>query len=112
MTWDMPISHLRAGSRPLTDKHLMTIYLAMTELQSKLTLASNGRVVIPAAMRAALGLRDGDRIVARVVEGAIVLEPLDAAIRRARAMVARYVPPGSALVDELIAERRIAATRE
>jgi bifunctional DNA-binding transcriptional regulator/antitoxin component of YhaV-PrlF toxin-antitoxin module len=63
-------------------------------------------------MRTALGLRDGDKLVARVVEGAIVLEPVDAAIRRARTMVARYVPPGSALVDELLAERRIAATRE
>ncbi len=84
----------------------------MTDLQSRLTLASNGRVVIPVAMRAALGLRDGDRIVARVVDGSIVLEPLNAAIRRAQAMVARYVPPGTELVDELIAERRIAATRE
>ena len=90
----------------------MTIYQVMTDLQSRLTLASNGRVVIPVAMRAALGLRDGDRIVARVVEGSIVLEPLNAAIRRAQAMVARYVPPGTELVDELIAERRIAATRE
>jgi AbrB family looped-hinge helix DNA binding protein len=90
----------------------MTIYQVMTDLQSRLTLASNGRVVIPVAMRAALGLRDGDRIVARVVDGSIVLEPLNAAIRRAQAMVARYVPPGTELVDELIAERRIAATRE
>jgi antitoxin PrlF len=62
----------------------------MTAIQMSLTLAANGRVVIPANMRAALGLSDGGKLVARLVDGAIVLEPVDAAIRRAQAMVARY----------------------
>jgi AbrB family looped-hinge helix DNA binding protein len=77
-----------------------------------LTLASNGRVVIPASMRAALGLQDGAKMVARLVDGAIVLEPIDAAVRRAQALVRRYVPEGSGLVDELIAERHAVAERE
>ena len=37
-------------------------------LQSNLTVAPNGRVVIPAAMRAALGLEGGGRVVARLVD--------------------------------------------
>ena len=77
-----------------------------------LTMAANGRIVIPAAMRGALGVQGGGKLVARLVEGTVVLEPLEAAIRRAQAMVARYAPRGSGLVDELIAERRAAARRE
>jgi AbrB family looped-hinge helix DNA binding protein len=81
----------------------------MKAIQTNLTLAANGRVVIPANMRAALGLRDGGKLVARLVDGAIILEPVDAAIRRAQAMVARYASGSPSLVDELIAERRAAA---
>jgi AbrB family looped-hinge helix DNA binding protein len=84
----------------------------MTDLQIKLTLASNGRVLIPATMRAAVGLKDGDRVIARVEGGAIVLEPVEAAVRRAQAIVAKYALPNVSAVDELIAERRAEAARE
>jgi len=77
-------------------------------LQSNLTVASNGRVVIPAPIRAALGVAEGGRLVARMVDGTLILEPIDAAIRRAQAMVARYVPPDAGLAEELIAERHAA----
>ncbi len=80
--------------------------------QSTLTLAPNGRVVIPAAMRAELGWQGGARILARLVDGAIILEPVDAAIRRAQALVSQYVPAGVSLADELITERRAAALDE
>lgn len=90
----------------------MTHQPTVSGLQANLTIAANGRVVIPVNMRAKLGLQGGGKLVARLVDGAIILEPLDAAIRRAQAMVARYIPQGSGLVEELIAERREAAERE
>lgn len=77
-----------------------------------LTMADNGRLVIPAALRTAIGLPDGGKLVARVENGAVILEPIEAAIRRARELVRRYVPAGAPLVDELIAERRQAAAHE
>ena len=80
--------------------------------QMTLTMASNGRVVIPARMRADLGLAGGERLAVRVLDGALVLEPVSTAIARAQQLVARYVPPGSGLVDELIAERHAAAALE
>jgi antitoxin PrlF len=80
--------------------------------QTNLSMASNGRIVIPANMRAALGLQDGGQVVARLVDGAVVLEPIETAIRRAQAMVRKYVPQGTDLVGELIAERHAAAARE
>jgi antitoxin PrlF len=81
-------------------------------LQANLTLAANGRLVIPANMRAALGVQGGAKLVARVVDGAVILEPIDVAVRRAQALVRRYVPDGSSVVDELIAERRAASADE
>ena len=84
----------------------------MTATQANLTIAPNGRVVIPATMRAAVGLAGGGKVVARVVDGAVILEPVDAAIRRAQELVGRYVPAGAGLADELVAERHAAAGRE
>lgn len=81
-------------------------------LQVNLTIAPNGRVVIPAVMRTELGVPNGGRLVARLVDGTVVLEPADSAIRRAQAMVGRYVASDAHLADELIAERRAEAMRE
>ena len=55
-------------------------------MQQHLTMAANGRIVIPAAMRGALGVLGGGKLVARLVEGTVILEPLAAAIHRAQAM--------------------------
>lgn len=81
-------------------------------MQVHLTMADNGRVLIPAEIRAALGLKAGGRIVARVEDGALVIEPLDAAIRRVQRMMQPYAKPGESLVDELIADRRRDAGNE
>lgn len=80
--------------------------------QTHLTMATNGRLVIPAGMRAEIGLPEGGRVVARVENGAVVLEPFGIAMHRARGLVRQYVPKGAPLVDELIAERHAAAQHE
>ncbi|MBJ7415134.1 MAG: AbrB/MazE/SpoVT family DNA-binding domain-containing protein [Niveispirillum sp.] len=79
---------------------------------ANLTIAPNGRVVIPSGMRAALGIPDGGRVVARLVDGAVVLEPIALAVRRAQDYVRSFVPEGLSLADEVIAERRAAADHE
>ncbi len=84
----------------------------MTMSQASLTIAPNGRVVIPANMRAELGFQHGGKVIARIVNGTVVLEPIEAAIRRAQEMVRKYVPDNVDLVAELIAERRAAAELE
>lgn len=77
-----------------------------------LTIATNGRVVIPAEIRAKLGLKGGDQLVVRVVDGALVLEPVKTAIRRVRDSLSKYIPAGTSLTAELIEERRRAAADE
>ncbi len=80
--------------------------------QASLTIAPNGRIVIPANMRGELGWQGGGKLLARLVDGTVVLEPVDAAIRRAQEMVSHYVPKNSGLVDELISERRAPTENE
>jgi bifunctional DNA-binding transcriptional regulator/antitoxin component of YhaV-PrlF toxin-antitoxin module len=76
------------------------------------TMAANGRLVIPARLRAALKMERGGAFVASVEDGAIKLEPLDRVIRRVQANVRRYVPEGSDLAGEVSEDRRREAELE
>jgi AbrB family looped-hinge helix DNA binding protein len=75
-------------------------------------LGEGGRIVIPADFRTALGARVGDKLVLHLEGRELTIYTLDEAIKRAQAMVRRYVPEGHSLADELIAERRAEAARE
>ena len=70
-----------------------------------------GRIVIPAHIRQALGIHPGQTLVARVEDGRLVLETREQILARLQAMFA-HVPREVSLVDELIAERREEARRE
>ena len=74
-------------------------------------LGAQGRVVIPAKLRKALGLKPGDRLIARQEDDRLVLEKASAVERRLRALFA-HIPPDVSLADELIADRREEARRE
>jgi AbrB family looped-hinge helix DNA binding protein len=78
----------------------------------KVRLGPDGRVVIPAALREALGLKEGDVLFARLEGGEIKLLTPKAAMLRAQAIVRQFVPEGVSLADELIADRRREAERE
>jgi AbrB family looped-hinge helix DNA binding protein len=72
-----------------------------------------GRIVIPAECRAAAGLKPGDELIVEAVrEGELRLLTKKQAIKEAQAIVARYLPKGRDLVQELIDERRAEAARE
>ena len=75
-------------------------------------ISENGRIVIPAAYRKAMGLKGGEVVTIRLDEEGLHIQSRAQAIRRAQAMVKKYVPEGVSLVDELIAERRREAKRE
>ena len=69
------------------------------------------RLVIPASLRRSLELNEGDRLIARQVEGCLILEKQDAVKKRLKN---RFVEAAkeSSLAEELIAERRKAAKEE
>ena len=72
----------------------------------KLRIGPDGRIVVPAAFREAVGLKEGDVLFARLDGGEIHLLTPKAAMRRAQSIVREFVPQGVSLVDELIEDRR------
>lgn len=77
-------------------------------MDATLVLGQQGRLVIPADVRTALGLAPGDRLHLHVSGYRLVLERQQDAAAELRGLAAS-VPRSRSLVDELLAERRIAA---
>lgn len=72
-----------------------------------------GRIVIPAACRAAAGLKPEEELIVEALgEGELRLRTKEQALKEAQAIVARYSSGTRDLVAELIAERREEAARE
>ena len=80
--------------------------------RARLKVGPGGRVVVPAAMREAMGVAEGDVLVATLEGGELRLKTMRAALDLARALVREVVPPGVSLADELIADRRREVERE
>ena len=78
----------------------------------KVQVAAAGRIVIPSEVRSALGIEEGATLVGRLEDNQLVLETTAGAIARAQAMVRKYVPEGTDLSQELIADRRAEAERD
>jgi len=81
-------------------------------MKIKTRLGPGGRVVIPSAYRRALGVSPGDDLILLLDQGEVRVLTPEAAVRRAQAVVRRYVPVGERLARELIRERRKEARRE
>jgi bifunctional DNA-binding transcriptional regulator/antitoxin component of YhaV-PrlF toxin-antitoxin module len=77
-----------------------------------LTLDDDGHLTLPLPVRAELGLVGGERLIARVHDGQLVIETLAAAVKRAQDVLAPFLAGGPSVVDELIAERRAEAERD
>ena len=82
------------------------------ESEARLRINENGRVVIPATFRKAMGIKPGDEVVLRLEDDELRITTMKRRIERAQRNARRYVKPGVSLVDELLAERREAAKRE
>ena len=76
------------------------------------SVAENGRVILPAAVRRRLDVLDGGTIVIREEQGRLVLESATDSIRRAQAIVQRFAPGALGVTEEFLAERRAEAVRE
>jgi AbrB family looped-hinge helix DNA binding protein len=77
-----------------------------------LRVNENGRVVIPAAFRKAMGIRAGEKVALRMEDDELRITTMKKRLERAQRNVRKYIKAGISLSDELIAERRREAGRE
>jgi AbrB family looped-hinge helix DNA binding protein len=82
------------------------------EQETRMRVNENGRIVIPAAFRKALGIEIGDEVVLRVQDNELRIVTQQRRIQRAQQRAHKYLKPGASLVAELLAERRKAAKHE
>jgi AbrB family looped-hinge helix DNA binding protein len=80
--------------------------------ETRIKVNQNGRVVIPASFRKALGINAGDEVVLRMEDDELRITTVKRRLERAQRLVRKYVKPGTSLVDELLAERGREARRE
>jgi bifunctional DNA-binding transcriptional regulator/antitoxin component of YhaV-PrlF toxin-antitoxin module len=74
---------------------------------------SQGRVILPAWWRKKEGVDPSTELCVAVTEqGSLVVETREQGLRRARALMRKYIPEGVNLSDEIIADRRAEAARE
>ena len=78
----------------------------------KIKVPPNGRVVIPADFREALGIATGGELIFRWEDEELRIATMKRNVERAQHHARQYVKPGVSVVDEFIAERREAAKRE
>ena len=90
--------------------NVMTIRSSTETVRQRLN--ENGRIVIPAAIRKAVGLKQGEEVIVWAEEGEVRITTAARRAERAQRLVRRYVPEGVRLSDELIADRRKEAERE
>jgi AbrB family looped-hinge helix DNA binding protein len=76
-------------------------------------IIEGGKLVIPAAMRRAMGIARGDTVVVELLsDGELRVRPLASTIREAQAIVRKAVGRDRSLSDELMRERKEDAARE
>jgi AbrB family looped-hinge helix DNA binding protein len=77
---------------------------------ARVRLNEQGRLVIPAELRAAAGLEPGSDLVLEAREGEVRIRSIGAAVARVQDKY-RRLAKGRNMVDELLAERREEAKR-
>jgi len=90
----------------------VTPKLAAPKLVAKVEVGDKGRIVIPAAMREALGIQPGSIVEIELQNFELRLSTRRARILRAQEFARTLVQPGTLVSDELIADRREAAKHE
>ena len=75
-------------------------------------LAADGRLILPAALRHALGVRPGDTLVIDCDGDSLLVRPFEAVIRETQDYFRQFTTSDVSQVDALIADRRDEAARE
>ena len=72
----------------------------------------SGRILIPASIRRRLHLTEGSQVLLHVDDTNVSLGTREQALLRVRDRLRKYIPPGSDVASELLADRRREAERD
>jgi AbrB family looped-hinge helix DNA binding protein len=77
-------------------------------------LEKSGRILIPVAVRRRLGLKEGESDVLLEIGDSqpVVVTGRAQVLKKAQAVLSRYINPGTLVSEELIAERKKEARQE
>lgn len=78
----------------------------------KVQVAENGRIVLPAGLRKAAGIRPGEAVLIELDGNELRIRSQRSAVQRIQQRWSAIAKEGALLSDELIAERRAEASRE
>ena len=85
----------------------------MAHTERQVVVGDRGRLVLPSAVRAALGITRGTRLLLSTeTDGSLRLRPYRAVAEESRGLLAGLTPADASLVDELLTERRAGAALE
>jgi AbrB family looped-hinge helix DNA binding protein len=82
------------------------------ENRVRLKVDAAGRVLIPAEMRAFMGLSEGSTVLAWLDQGELRVVGIEVAAKQAQQIARARIGSNVSLADELIADRRAEARRE
>jgi AbrB family looped-hinge helix DNA binding protein len=85
----------------------------MIHADHQVVVGDRGRLVLPADVRADMGIETGTRMLLSTErDGSLRLRPYRSIADENRGLLAALEPAGESMVDELLAERRREAARE
>lgn len=84
----------------------------MPEQTAKVTVGEDGRLVLPAPFRKALGLTGAGQVVLTLEGDAVRVTSVRRRLLEARDRFRRFMPAGQGLVDALLEERRAEEAQE
>lgn len=85
----------------------------MAHRDREVTIGDRGRVVLPAAVRSALGLEPGMRmLLSTEPDGSLRLRSYRAVAKQSQGMLTDLAPAETSMVEELLAERRAESARQ
>lgn len=80
--------------------------------RKRIRIDKAGRLVVPASIRRALGIENEQTLTARLVDGGVHLQTLDAGLERVWAIAKRRGKTTPSVVEDFIAERRVEAAED
>jgi AbrB family looped-hinge helix DNA binding protein len=72
----------------------------------RVKISEGGRLVIPAAMRDALGVKPGDTLLLKLDNGSLLVDTITSAVRRVHAIAKKYDTGINNAVDQFLVDKR------